>query len=778
MPDSDADFVSKEFQQDCVVAGGVEWQCRPTGTPVPAAFTRKVHGVSIRGNPLRIELNTSDCEPFEAFENQDIDIWSEDVVTASDLRAHRPSVGARTGSHDKSSTPESSAPESSTRVDLIDMDVGESATEPIVDEIILLHTTNIKISLAYEMNFHLAFRFKLRAGFNYYLAPMLFEFESWVKEETTIMSKVTAQCQSTYSSTLRKSRKFPLFAFPLSIAGIGLEIGFFGELSTETRISMDGKFQGEIGIMMSRDGKYGGKWDPDSAEMRPINDYSGIQTEKIFEWGGKVVAVVKPSIELKTSMDLGLSLSVLGKLGFRLSSSLKFELEAKFKYGLGNLILLPITTSQIEGFRFVIGRQDCLERHEGEVSVEARIRWLGVTLSFNPFGTWNMVSQRDLLSPLQLLIACSASGGVEGETLDYERIGGGSSGASYTDMYNSYQPPAPAPSTPSTCTAGIDCPGQPSPCAQGYTGTIIGAPCVSGCAIGYGEVTCQSPMCCKANSQSPPNNGQHSEIGSGVWQSTQLTVRGAAYVEVKCNAGYELSGRNLGFQGLGTRDNGYSYTLGTSGNNPINFRDFDWPSSSDHTSCVQVGTRRLSPSTLEAIPRRAHQDNGLTSEIFSLRDNSCQYANDGTCDEPQHCNRGTDSGDCSTQGDTCQWAGDEVCDEPQHCSYGTDWSDCSPGSGGGGSGSSGSGSESRRSGDTSWNTALSDCRFQQAIPGDGSWQLEERTCNPISCGSYPPVLYGTIMPTGERTMAQTVTISCNAGFTLTGDDRFSATPTC
>jgi hypothetical protein len=79
---------------------------------------------------------------------------------------------------------------------------------------------------------------------------------------------------------------------------------------------------------------------------------------------------------------------------------------------------------------------------------------------------------------------------------------------------------------------------------------------------------------------------------------------------------------------------------------------------------------------------------------------------------------------------------------------------------------------------TSTSNTNTQCRFRQAIPGDGSWKLEQRTCSTISCGSYVPPLFGTVSPSGPLTYGQAVTITCNTGFELMGDDRASATPTC
>ncbi|MCY3745347.1 MAG: hypothetical protein OXH05_03870 [Acidobacteria bacterium] len=72
---------------------------------------------------------------------------------------------------------------------------------------------------------------------------------------------------------------------------------------------------------------------------------------------------------------------------------------------------------------------------------------------------------------------------------------------------------------------------------------------------------------------------------------------------------------------------------------------------------------------------------------------SCEFAADGTCDEPDLCAPGTDTNDCGADfepaiaafypfagkvlpDDTCQWAGNGMCEEPLLCERGTDTSDC------------------------------------------------------------------------------------------------------
>ena len=86
IPGSDVDLASRQFQIGNVVCGGKEWGCASGEIGAPAtAFTRKVKSVSISMSeyPPHIVLSTSDCSPFEAFENQDIDIWSEEVAQCS-----------------------------------------------------------------------------------------------------------------------------------------------------------------------------------------------------------------------------------------------------------------------------------------------------------------------------------------------------------------------------------------------------------------------------------------------------------------------------------------------------------------------------------------------------------------------------------------------------------------------------------------------------------------------------------------------------------------------
>ena len=79
---------------------------------------------------------------------------------------------------------------------------------------------------------------------------------------------------------------------------------------------------------------------------------------------------------------------------------------------------------------------------------------------------------------------------------------------------------------------------------------------------------------------------------------------------------------------------------------------------------------------------------GSTSST-SICNDSCIYANDGLCDEPNYCSSGTDCSDCGSNQNsqtttssgssstvTCQFVNDGICDEPTYCPVGTDTADC------------------------------------------------------------------------------------------------------
>ena len=74
----------------------------------------------------------------------------------------------------------------------------------------------------------------------------------------------------------------------------------------------------------------------------------------------------------------------------------------------------------------------------------------------------------------------------------------------------------------------------------------------------------------------------------------------------------------------------------------------------------------------------------LLADCARAQSNSCQYANDGECDEPgtwaggsasgiAACSSGTDYTDCNN---ACRYRNDGECDEPRFCGTGTDCRDC------------------------------------------------------------------------------------------------------
>ena len=70
---------------------------------------------------------------------------------------------------------------------------------------------------------------------------------------------------------------------------------------------------------------------------------------------------------------------------------------------------------------------------------------------------------------------------------------------------------------------------------------------------------------------------------------------------------------------------------------------------------------------------RSSGSSGSGSGQNAARANSCKHANDGECDEPNICARGTDTNDCAN---ACKYANDGECDEPNVCPQGTDTNDC------------------------------------------------------------------------------------------------------
>ena len=102
------------------------------------------------------------------------------------------------------------------------------------------------------------------------------------------------------------------------------------------------------------------------------------------------------------------------------------------------------------------------------------------------------------------------------------------------------------------------------------------------------------------------------------------------------------------------------------------------------TDATDCGYEKDEAAALRAEHRRARQEERERQkqreepEVAVADENACDFANDGSCDEPHLCKPGTDTDDCLAEemGDTCHFANDGKCDEPEPCLRGTDTSDC------------------------------------------------------------------------------------------------------
>lgn len=93
-PGSTPDRVAGEFQIGAVVSGGTEWACHPRESVGPASPVARrvmvVPGTDMMSfvNQVASPLITVQ-KPFEAFEYEDIDIWSMPDVASSSRRSPR-----------------------------------------------------------------------------------------------------------------------------------------------------------------------------------------------------------------------------------------------------------------------------------------------------------------------------------------------------------------------------------------------------------------------------------------------------------------------------------------------------------------------------------------------------------------------------------------------------------------------------------------------------------------------------------------------------------------
>jgi hypothetical protein len=454
-PGLNASLMSQEFQLRSVVAGGREWGCLSSivGEPATAMdFTRKVRSVSTDINLHLIVLGTTDCNAFDAFEEQDIDIWSEYVVTPdSNLRS-------KSSSRSQSNLPVSDT--SSTRGDWVNIDFrpkelpvqwsGErflegsstssatstttttattttdttKATTTVTDTTTTTASVTKRISVHYQLSLRVTFRFMIRAGTSYG-NPTLFDYESWIKEDIIFLAMVKATLSAQYFKIWKEEivSSVEILAIPgMQIGGVGVPVGLYGKIALEMKVDVSGMLQAEVGMVVSRTRTYGSRLSQEctplfsTCRMDPIDVGTEVSYDPIFDWGGKVVAVITPSLELGLTLTCGIVLPSTSftpefKVGFALYSGLKIYLEATLKYGIGSQKLQSLHSSEVDEFRFTSTRETCQKFHEVEVKVEAGLRWTGLILRLNPFyPEKSLLAARDLLK-VKLFIACYNSGG-------------------------------------------------------------------------------------------------------------------------------------------------------------------------------------------------------------------------------------------------------------------------------------------------------------------------------------------------------------------------------
>jgi hypothetical protein len=293
-PASNPEHVARQFQVGCVVAGGAEWSCRPNRR---ASFTRRVLAVvASNRNGSRIDLSTSDCHPFEAFESHHIEVWSHPNVasfTSQQSRARRSSA--------------TTSRSISTRNLPVDSDQQAYSLYQEHDEIFLVDSEQSRLSFEYDIDMRYSFRFKIRAEMSASGHSVLHELESWIDERVVI--SVLARANSTTASFQDYRRILhsgvELFTLQLSVGGVGMELGLFGDLAMQMQFSGDNHFSGNVGCVVSRHAKYGCQWDPNTETFAAINEGGDVGANKTLDWENKVVGIVNTVMEFSSALRLG-----------------------------------------------------------------------------------------------------------------------------------------------------------------------------------------------------------------------------------------------------------------------------------------------------------------------------------------------------------------------------------------------------------------------------------------------------------------------------------------
>jgi protease YdgD len=163
--------------------------------------------------------------------------------------------------------------------------------------------------------------------------------------------------------------------------------------------------------------------------------------------------------------------------------------------------------------------------------------------------------------------------------------------------------------------------------------------------------------------------------------------------------------------------------------------------------------RRLTPEELSAFLHQARNKPGKPVALSPRGDDSCQWANDRECDEPDigtgACDLHTDYSDCrflrEGETDDCRWAADNECDEPGlgtgACTQGTDRTDCAA-------------IVHLRFQDDSCDTAFNDvCEEQGSTARNGPARCATRTDRADCVGrDRPPTIYDHFQGRDDRVL--------------------------
>jgi hypothetical protein len=180
-PASNPERVARQFQVGSVVAGGAEWSCRPNSR---APFTRRVLAVvasSINGS--RIDLSTSACHPFEAFEHEHIEVWSDPNVASNP-----PPKQSRVRRYSATTVSPGGISFRNVPVDVEQQAISSYQEH---DEIFLVDSEQSRVSFEYDIDMQYSFRFKIRAGVSATGRHVLHELESWIDERVRALSTTT-----------------------------------------------------------------------------------------------------------------------------------------------------------------------------------------------------------------------------------------------------------------------------------------------------------------------------------------------------------------------------------------------------------------------------------------------------------------------------------------------------------------------------------------------------------------------------------------------------------